>query len=108
MPEACKVTQVLMGYKVGMHIETSGSIMSKIQDWTREAIETGGGVSFFGFDFGLGLGGSARSVTEQQQDALLQSFPNSSIFVPGVDTGYPILLGVKGDKLDVVKVGKLR
>jgi hypothetical protein len=107
MPPACKVEQLVLGYKIGLEIEASKAIMTKIQDWTKQAFETGGGVSFFGFDLGLGFGGSAKQVKEQQQEALINSFSTTSIKVPGVDTGYPILLGVKGTKLDGIKVGKL-
>lgn len=106
-PAGCRVEQVIMGYNIGMKIEGSGSTFKKMQDWTREAIASGGDVKFFGFDMGLGVSGSGSSSHETERESMVKSMAESSLTIPGVDNGYPVLLGVKGTKLDEIKVGKL-
>lgn len=90
-----------------MKIEGSGATFKKMQDWTREAVSSGGSVKFFGWDLGFGASGSGSSSHETSKESVERSITSGALTIPGVDNGYPVLLGVKGTKLEQIKVGKL-
>jgi hypothetical protein len=100
------VTDVVMGYKVGMDISMSASLKKEIQELTSKSLASGGSVSLMGWSWGAGASGSGGSSSSTSVEKIFSQSGSSSVSLPGMDTGYPVLMGVKCAKLPEVKASK--
>jgi len=95
-----QVKSLLVAYGVGLEVQFSGETLRQVQNYIKTAESTGGSVSIFGFDIGLAAGGSYQTTQTQSFDQLNFDSTSGTYSIAPEDNGYPILLGVVGQRLD--------
>lgn len=74
----------------------SGQAKDQIDNMYSNAKNTSGGVSIFGWTIG---GSSSQSTRKTTFDSKDYTYENGAFTIPPQDDGYPVLLGVLGQRL---------
>lgn len=76
-------------------------VKDKVKDLYNRAMESGGWVSCFGYDVGLGGAASVKTTSTTKFDTVKVNESWSELSIPGENNNYPVLLGVLGRKLQI-------
>jgi hypothetical protein len=93
---AAYVSQAVLAYGVGMSIKMSSSTSSAVNDYISKARTTGGSVSIFGYNIGLGGDVSSTNTSTTTYDQVKSTSSGSVINIPASNNAYPTLLAVMG------------
>ncbi|USW55588.1 hypothetical protein Slin15195_G089070 [Septoria linicola] len=104
---AGRVTDVVMGYKVGMSISMSTKTKERVHELTSKAISSGGSVSIFGFRLPFGGAGAGSFSHKTELDQMFVDKDKFGMNIPGLDVNYPVLLGVKATKVPEIKARRV-
>ena len=90
------VSQVVLAYGVGMKVKISIEDSKEVQEYISKARSTGGSVSFFGFNIGLGGNANVENTSSTSFEEVTTSGPGTEVEIPPSDNSYPTLLAVIG------------
>ncbi|RFU24580.1 hypothetical protein B7463_g11755, partial [Scytalidium lignicola] len=93
------VTQVMLGYGVGLKIKLSTADSEEIHNYMKKASKTKGSVSFCGWNIGLGGSVDSNNTSTSTFDEVKTHDGGSLIEIPPNDNAYPTLLAAIGTKL---------
>lgn len=99
IPSMVQVKSLLLAYGCGMSVQFSGETLKEAHTLISTSIKTGGSLSFFGWNIGLSASGSYEQTQSTTFDQVTWDATSGRFELPPVDNGYPVLLGVLGERL---------